>query len=549
MINSDLTKEQSTIKRAIIYLRVSTEEQVENYSLDTQEKICRAEAQRRGYQVVQIFREEGRSAKSIIGRPELINLIAFCKKRINKVNAVFIYRIDRISRMTSDYLAIRTELGKAGVTVISATEPTGNTPTDKFVETLLAGTAQLDNDIRSERTRNGMKARFLSGLPNTIPPVGYILKHGYAVQDPETFDKMKKIWDLMATNTKSLAQLVDIANSMGLRVRGQTLTRHTLSRILKRKFYLGILTSDVYTEEVKGQHTPMITEEQFFKVQAILDGRNPDKMALSHKVKDNPEFPLRRIAKCGFCGSSLTGAWSTARGKKFAYYRCSKFCTGKSVAVKKIENELTELLKDITPTNDARELFISYIQNSFNKRMSRLQKMRNNADKHISKLYEIRNQLVEKNLSGVYSDEIFKEQNEIIQDKILQAQITKVDDNFEQYDVNKITDFMKTLLADLSRFYENASLPMRKSLLASIFPSGMVWHYPGLSKQEIRPLYQSIRTTGSLGVALGDPTGSRIPVPRMRIWCPRPLDDGAIKFDKVRFLRYYFTIHPHRRQG
>ncbi len=65
---------------------------------------------------------------------------------------------------------------------------------------------------------------------------------------------------------------------------------------------------------------------------------------------------------------------------------------------------------------------------------------------------------------------------------------------------------MKTLLADLSVFYENVGLMMRKSLLASIFPSGMVWSYPGLPKQEIRPLYQAIRTTDSLGVAMGDPS-------------------------------------------
>ena len=61
----EITKNDNSIKGAIIYLRVSTEEQVDNFSLETQEKICRQEAERRNMEVVQIFKEEGRSAKEL----------------------------------------------------------------------------------------------------------------------------------------------------------------------------------------------------------------------------------------------------------------------------------------------------------------------------------------------------------------------------------------------------------------------------------------------------------------------------------------------------
>ena len=95
------------IKRAIIYLRVSTEEQVDNFSLETQQKICTQEAERRGMEVIQVFKEEGRSAKNIVGRPVLIELLEFCRKNKRTLNAVIIYRLDRISRQLQDYLAIR----------------------------------------------------------------------------------------------------------------------------------------------------------------------------------------------------------------------------------------------------------------------------------------------------------------------------------------------------------------------------------------------------------------------------------------------------------
>lgn len=72
--------------------------------------------------------------------------------------------MDRISRQTVDYLAIRKKLHDNGIALISANEPTGDSPTDKLLETIMASFAQHDNDVRSERTKNGLRARFLSGL-------------------------------------------------------------------------------------------------------------------------------------------------------------------------------------------------------------------------------------------------------------------------------------------------------------------------------------------------------------------------------------------------
>ena len=113
-------------KKAVVYIRVSSEEQVENYSLGTQEEICRREAKFKGYEVLEVFREEGRSAKTIIGRPELLSMLDYCRKNKKDVKAVFVYRLDRLSRQTQDYLAIRKRLFDYGIAIISANETTGN---------------------------------------------------------------------------------------------------------------------------------------------------------------------------------------------------------------------------------------------------------------------------------------------------------------------------------------------------------------------------------------------------------------------------------------
>ena len=81
----------------------------------------------------------------------------------------------------------------------------------------MASFAQHDNDVRSERTRNGMHARFMSGLITRKPPLGYKMNESkIPIEDPETWDKMKQVWDLIAVGNKPLRQMTAIMNKMGL---------------------------------------------------------------------------------------------------------------------------------------------------------------------------------------------------------------------------------------------------------------------------------------------------------------------------------------------
>lgn len=499
-------------KRAVIYLRVSTEEQVDNFSLDTQEDLCRKEAVRRGFEIVEVFREEGRSAKTILGRPVLINMLEYCRKNKRKIQAVFAYRLDRISRQTSDYLTIRKKLAESEIDIISATEPTGDSPTEKLVETILAGFAQLDNDIRSERARNGLKARFMSGLICGKAPLGYALQGGYAIKDPETWDKMRDAWDLMATGKKSLREIADIMNEWGLReVHGRKtheLRPQTTQRIFRTKFYAGILTSSKYPEEVTGQHVPMITIDHFYKVQAILDGRRVNNMVLVRRARVSTDFPLRRMIKCGICNIGLTAGWTKGRNARYPYYRCAGSCT-KSIKVDDLENALASLLKEITPSKECADLFVTWMIKTYHERYSRLKQLKDDADYQIAKLQELRRQLVEKNLSGVYSDEVFKEQNAMIEDKIIKAQIAKEDSIIDKYNIDKVISFIKTLLADLGEAYKRSDTNQVKVLLGSIFPFGMAWNYNGTLNHKISPIYQAIRTLSTEGVRLGAVEGIR----------------------------------------
>ncbi len=184
------------VKHAYAYLRVSSEEQVSNFSLDNQKDYCLREAERQEYEIAQIYREEGVSAKTT-NRPQLLRLLEDCRKNKNTISAVFIYKIDRISRDTYDFLAIKRKLAENGIRILSVTEPTEANPTGEFLETLLAASAKLDNATKGLRTQDGMRKRLESGWANGRAPVGYLNtkigddKRVISV-DPNQFELVKK---------------------------------------------------------------------------------------------------------------------------------------------------------------------------------------------------------------------------------------------------------------------------------------------------------------------------------------------------------------------
>ena len=507
---------------AVIYLRVSTEEQVDNFSLDTQAEICKKEADRNNLKVIKIFREEGRSAKTISGRPELVELLRFCKQNRKSLGAVIIYRLDRLSRQTSDYLSIRKILISNDIKLISASEPTGTSPTDTLLETIMASFAQHDNDVRSERTKNGMYARFKSGLISRRPPLGYIMNTDkIPVEDPEAWHLMVQCWDLMATGTKGLREMTRIMDKMGLHTvhKGKKIKIRvqTIQKIFRSKFYAGILTSDTYNEEVQGQHKPMVSLEQFYKVQDILDGRCVSKNVSNlKKDRSNEVFPLRRVVKCAECGIGLTAGWSKGRSKRYPYYRCAGGCKTTSIRAEKLDEAVVSLLQSIQPKKECIELFTQYVLEEYERRLKNVIKAKNVADSEIQHLKDMRKVLVEKNMIGIYTDEIFMEQNALIEKKLQKAHVAKSDSTIEKYDMQKLSKFMKETLNDLGATYKKSTVPQVRALLGSIFPSGIQYCNNGTLNHEINPMYQAIFTFDTVGVVFCDPTRIRTGVIRMR---------------------------------
>ena len=94
--------------------------------------------------------------------------------------------------------------------------------------------------------------------------------------------------------------------------------------MLRNPFYMGKIRVPAYKDEpeelVEGQHEALVSEEVFYKVQDVLDGKKKSKPKLEKAI--NPDLFLRRFIVCPKCGHAFTGSRSKGNGGYYTYYNC-----------------------------------------------------------------------------------------------------------------------------------------------------------------------------------------------------------------------------------
>lgn len=172
---------------------------------------------------------------------------------------------------------------------------------------------------------------------------------------------------------------------------------------------------------------------------------------------------------------------------------------------------MVELLKKITVKPQTLDLVIAYMRKTYFQRVATLQKRRAEADAELKKCYELRQALIEKNLKGIYSDDIFRDQNSLIEERIKDIQATKDDALINKYNLKAITKFIKDKFENLAETYVQSDLEQKRVLLCSTMPLGAVWNYPGLANTKISPYCQAILDTEPSSDSPGASNAGRTP--------------------------------------
>jgi len=242
---------------AAIYIRVSTQDQAQHgFSLDAQEESLINYAKALGYEILKIYRDEGKSAKNL-NRPEMQNLLKDAEER--KFQAIFIYKLDRFSRSLKDLILTIDKLKEWNIDFISLQDKIETaSASGKLMFQIIGAFAEFERNIIGDRTTFGMERKAREGGFITKAPRGYKLVNKQLIKNDEESQKIKELFEEFLNSDISLTQLAKKNN----------LTTSGIKKLLQNTTYLGKVK--FANKENDGQHEPIVERDIFMKVQDKL---------------------------------------------------------------------------------------------------------------------------------------------------------------------------------------------------------------------------------------------------------------------------------------
>ena len=422
----------------IIYCRVSSLEQVDGTSLESQERLCKEYAKREGVNVLAVFIERGESAKTA-DRTEFTKAIAFCAEKKNKISQFIVYKIDRFSRNQTDYAIVKQKLKGYGTEIRSVSEKIDDSPSGKLMEVMLSGFAEFDNNVRTERSVNGMKERIKKGIWVWQAPLGYkrLEKAGNLVIDPAFSSYIITAFEEYAKGCHTFESIADLLNKQGFVSRhGGKAIPQLIEKILRNPLYCGIMR--VWDEEYVGAFDPIISKDLFYQCQGKPGVRG------KIRLKKNNAFPLRNQVLCKVCNQPLTGSKSTGRrGVKYAYYHHHKQdCDySKFIPKENFEQSFVEYLQTITPTIQFEKAFKEIVLDIWKNNYKKFDEQNGRIRKEIDELEQRRQRVFEMHQSGIYSNSEFADQKDFLNKKISQKKLLIHDKANEEFNMEEALDY------------------------------------------------------------------------------------------------------------
>jgi DNA invertase Pin-like site-specific DNA recombinase len=426
-MNKNLNKKQIFF----LYARKSSEsEDRQVQSIEDQISHLETLAKSLNIEIKEILKES-KSAKEPYIRPIFASML----KRIEKgeANGILCWQMNRLSRNPVDSGTIHWMLQK-GILECIQTIDRKYLPDDNVllfnVESGMAN--QFIIDLKKSSWR-GMEGKADRGWLPSRPPLGYLnekIEHTI-IEDIERFALVRRMWDMMLTGNYTQPKILKIANKeWGFRTPkfkrsgGGELATSTMYKMFTNIFYTGMFewAGKVYN----GNHKPMITLDEYDRVQAIL-GKSGKPRVKKH------EFAYTGIMSCGECGGMITATEKqkiikkTGELKTYIYYHCGHKKKGvkcnqrEPLTLEELETQIAAELQKYTILPEFREWALAWLRNTNDKEIE---------DR--TKIYEMRHQsLVQAqreldNLTRMRYKELIDDETFIQEGNALKGQIAKL---------------------------------------------------------------------------------------------------------------------------
>jgi site-specific DNA recombinase len=341
--------------RVALYSRVSSEEQREGQTIDSQVSEIDRFAHDKGWIVSGVYKDEGWSG-ALLARPGLDQLRDDARR--GAFEAVLINDVDRLARDVSHLGIVRRDLERNAVRVVFKKLPSENSPTHNLMVNILGSFAEFERELILDRTRRGrrhkveVRQEFLGGLC----PYGYRYypkdkttnKAGVLEVVPEEAIVVRQMFGWVDKEGLSAHKVTERLTVLKIspRKKGESWGKSSVLRILRNETYAGVWH---YNKHESCEPLKPSSKEKYRRVKASTRLR-PTSDWIAVKLSDNlriiepvqwrrvqdqlqrnrcfsirnsiHSYLLKGLVRCAGCGSRFVG--DPCHGK--FYYRCLKRC-------------------------------------------------------------------------------------------------------------------------------------------------------------------------------------------------------------------------------
>jgi site-specific DNA recombinase len=346
-----------TDKCCVLYVRVSTTDQGERYSLPSQLKALREKAAREGYTVREDWIFTDMHTGKVVARPGFDRLNALV--RTGAVPAVYIYSVDRFARRTEDALRLAREYKHHGAKLDFVEAPYEDTPTGRFTFTQLAAFSELWGEKILADSARGRKEKLRSGkLTHGSTKYGYIyipknvangarLEIDPAMSSVAGITKQQVVEDVFRWRRGGLSMygIAKRLNGMGILSAGWNgkpgglWSGTTVRQLLRSTTYIGQhVCSGIVVP------CPAIIDQETFHAVQRMSEENRRRLV----GRPSNKYLLRSFLWCAKCGRRcISNPGTKATGKDCPVYLCGnveykpyrRICHAPRVPCAKIEAE------------------------------------------------------------------------------------------------------------------------------------------------------------------------------------------------------------------
>jgi len=446
---------------AALYIRVSTDDQAATgTSLATQEEACRDWCRRHEFTVAPdaVFSDAGESAKTA-DRPQFIALLAWCAK--HRPAVVVVWKYDRWARNATDHAIACAALERHGTRLVSATEPTADDPAGRLLQTILAGVAQFDNEVRAQRSRLSMASIVARGGWVSAPLFGFVPDRAGGIpvlrEDPEQAAIVRDLFAGLADGNRTLHQTINIAREAGI-------PPNTSRALLRKSVYCGQIASRMIPGKTVQTAFPGIVSQHVWNAAQIAMGfRAQVKPCLLRE-----EFPLRGLLLCIECRKRVTASYTRGNGGRYGYYQCmAGHVRGRAEDVHESWKRLLVASKDAyLPLLDQIRYAVGEV---ISERLDAARDLERNSAGDIQRLRRKRQRLMTAYVAGAVAEEDFKRLDAEIADQI--AKSVAADQTTVQWSLSLDEAVLQavSLLQDPVRLWDRLGVEDRQRVATAFF--------------------------------------------------------------------------------